>query len=139
MPVTLIESNDLKTLQQNYRKILREFNALDARKKYFLAACQLFDPDIDVKIALKLRPYGGLIGIENSSVDPYLKHPKILRLHAILHDAAGFIMDYSKRGPGYSYVIPCPISSCFIGHVSGIMFCLFQNIFQPCLFSCLEC
>ena len=43
-------------------------------------------------IALKLRPYGGIIGMDNSSVDKYLKISKVLRLHAILHDAGGFVI-----------------------------------------------
>ena len=46
--------------------------------------------DINNDVAIKLRPYGGLIGIDNSSLDKDLNDSKILRLHAILHDAAGF-------------------------------------------------
>ena len=65
--------------------------------KIFLAACLLFDPKIDLNIALKLRPCGGTIGIESSSLDNYLKLSKVLRLHAILHDAAGY-SEYSGKG-----------------------------------------
>ena len=60
---------------------------------------------------LKLRPYGGLIGIDNSSLDKYFKSYKILRLHAFLHDASGFVFEYSEKGPGYSYVLPCPVTN----------------------------
>ena len=35
----------------------------------FLATCLYLNPDIDLDIALKLRPYGGLIGIDNSSLE----------------------------------------------------------------------
>ena len=134
-----IQSNDLKKLQENYEEVSLYYKAMECRKKYFLAACQLFYPEIDYEIALKLRPYGGLIGIENSRLDNYLKVSKVLRLHAILHDAAGFIRGHYGQGPGYSYVIQCPINSCFIGHMSGIMFCLFQKIFRGNIFSCIEC
>ena len=57
------------------------------------------DPDLDLEIALKLRPYGGLIGINNSSLDVYFKIFKVLRLQAILHDACGFVHEYSEKGP----------------------------------------
>ena len=40
-------------------------------------------------VAIKLRPCGGLIGKDNS-LDKYLNDSKILRMHAILHDATGF-------------------------------------------------
>ena len=61
------------------------------RQLYFVAACSLLDPEVDGEIALKFRPYGGFIGIDNSRLDPLLKRSKVLRLHAALHDAAGFI------------------------------------------------
>ena len=30
------------------------------------------DPDVNLETDLKLRPYGGLIGIDNSSMETYL-------------------------------------------------------------------
>ena len=53
----------------------------------FLATCLYVDPDLDLEIALRLRPYGGLIGIDNSSLDVYFKNFKVLRLRDILCDA----------------------------------------------------
>ena len=67
--------------------------------------CLHLDPDVNLEIAVKLRPYSGIIGIDTSSLDGYLKSFKVLRLHAILH-ASGFIAEYSQKGPGYSYVLP---------------------------------
>ena len=57
------------------------------------AACLHFNPQLDLNIESKLRPYGGLIGIDNLSWEDRLKDSKILRLHAVLHDAAGFVHD----------------------------------------------
>ena len=48
---------------------------------------------------IKLRPYGGLIGIDNFSLDKYLNDSKILRQNAILHDAAGFAHEVYNTGP----------------------------------------
>ena len=44
-----------------------------------------------LKMKRKLKAYAGIIGIDNSSLDKYLKISKSLRLHAILDDAGGFI------------------------------------------------
>ena len=62
---------------------------------YFLATSEYFSEieGFDFDIALRLRPYGGVIGIDNSFVDKYLKISKVLHLHAILQDAGGFIYE----------------------------------------------
>ena len=92
-----------------------------------------------MEIALKLRPYAGLIDIDNSSLDQYFKNLKILRLHAILHDASGFVSEHREKGPGYSYVLPCPVTNEYLGHVTGIAFCLYVKFFKNNLLSVLEC
>ena len=50
---------------------------------------------------------------------------KIFRLHAILHDSAGSVKSTAKKGPRYCYVAPSLPSSCFLGHVTGMIFCLY--------------
>ena len=97
------------------------------------------DPNIDLNIALKLRPYGGIIGIDNSSLDKYFKFFKILRLHAILHEPSGFVREFSEKGPGYSYVLRCPVKNEYLGHVTGLAFRLYVKTFKGRLFSMLEC
>ena len=59
-----------------------------------------------------------------------LKQFKFLRIHAILHDAAGCLQEKNHTGPGYTYVLPCPIKNCYLGHVTGIAFCLFLKAFK---------
>ena len=71
-------------------------------------------------VAIKLRAYGGLIGIDDSSFDKYSKDSKILRLHAILHDAAGFVDEVYNTGPTYCYMLPWKCNSRLIGRLSGI-------------------
>ena len=71
--------------------------------KYFLAASKNFSQkqNFDCDNALKNRPYGGLI--DKSSLDSYLNNSKILRLHAVLHDAGGFIEElYTEE----AYMLP---------------------------------
>lgn len=130
---------DLAKLHRNFLLIQQRQPYFSKRRSYFLAACLYFDPNIDLEIALKLRPYGGVIGIDNSRLDNYLKGSKVLRLHAILHDAAGFVLEHSGEGPGYVYAVSCPISSPFVGHTTGIGFCLFHKVLRPTQFRMLEC
>ena len=72
---------------------------------------------------MKLRPYGGLIAVDNSSLDNYFKSFRKLRLHAILHDPSSFTAESSRKGTGYAYVLPRPISNEFLGHIKGLVLC----------------
>ena len=78
------------------------------------------------------------IGIDNSILDKYFIY-KILRLHAILHDASGFVFEHSEKGASYFYVLPCPVKNEYLDHVTGIAFCLYVKTFKKNLFSLLEC
>ena len=101
----------LKSIHEIYKGLKKDYSQNSQRFLYFLATCLYFDPDIDLDIALKLQSYGGLIGVDNSSLDKYFKNLKILRLLAILHDASSFVFEYSEKGPSYSYVLPCPLTN----------------------------
>ena len=118
----------------------QNFSHISHRQLYFVAACALLDPEFDGEIALKFRPYGGLIGADNSRPDPLLKYSKVLRLHAALHDAVGFVKDCRNKFPGYVYAFRCsPINNCLFGHLTGILFVLSVKIFHSQLFRELEC
>ena len=72
--MTTIATVDLDRIHEIYKKVKKEYSQCGERFLYFLATCLYLDPDIDLEIALKLRPYGGLIGIDNSSLDVYFKN-----------------------------------------------------------------
>ena len=78
---------------------------------YFLATCFYLDPDIDLDIELKLRPHGELNWIDNSSLDHFFKNFKVFRLHAILHDACGFVYEYSEKRRGLSTALSGQLAS----------------------------
>ena len=99
--MTTIATVDLKNIHEIYGQMKVDYPEYSKRLVYFLAACHYLNPDINLEIVLKLRPYGGLSGIDNSSLDIYLKFYKFLRLHALLHGASGFIAEHSQKGPGY--------------------------------------
>ncbi len=81
-------------IHQRFQKIERALPENSKRRNYFLAACLHFNPDLDLAIASKLRLYGGFIGIDNSSREDRLKGSKVLRLQAVLHDAAGLVYEH---------------------------------------------
>ena len=63
------------------------------------------------------------------------RYSKVFRLHAILHDAAGAMRAHSNKGPGYCYMIGRGPNSCLLGHVTGLLFCLYVKIFLPSIFN----
>ena len=88
-----IATVDLMSIQETYKETKKEYSQYGERFVYFLATCLHLDPEIDLDISLKLRPFGGLIDIDNSALDKYFKSIKILRMHAIRHDASGFVYE----------------------------------------------
>ena len=67
--MTTIATIDLKNIHEIYKQIKVDYPDYSERFVYFLAASLYLDPDINLEIVLKLIPYGGLIGIDNSSLD----------------------------------------------------------------------
>ena len=138
-----ISASDITLLHNAFKLEIEnhpEFRQKSKRQLYFLAACAIFDSNLDLCVALKLRPHGGLIGIDDSSLDYCLKFSKVFRLHAVLHDAAGFVKEHSNQGPGYIYFLNFSgLNSCFLGHISGLLFCLYIKFFKPKIFKLLEC
>ena len=68
-------------------------------------------------------------------MDSYLeflfRHFKVFRLHALLHDTAGAVRAHGGKGPGYCYMIGPGPNSCLPGHVTGLLFCLYEKSFYP--------
>ena len=127
--------NCLENIHEKYLSVSTSYPEKSVRLNYFVAASEylsqldFFDHDI----ALKLRPYGCLTGINHSAFDKYLRIPKKLNLHAILHDAGGFLYGIYKRG-SFFHMLPWKSSNCFSGHLSGILFCVYIVIFHPSIF-----
>ena len=128
----------LKNIHEKYLLLATTYPNNSVRLNYFLAESEYFsqNENFDYDNALKLRPYGGLIGIDNSSLDSYLNNSKILRLHAISHDAGGLSQELYTEEPGYSYMLPWKLNSCFTGHLTGILFCLYIKVSTQKFITC---
>ena len=73
-----IATLDLKSIRELYLEVKKEYSGYSESYLYFLSTCFYLDPYLNLDIALKLRPYGGLIGFDNSTLDIYFKSYKIL-------------------------------------------------------------
>ncbi len=110
----------------------------------FLSVCLSLHPKANVKELSVLNPYGGMIGIGNSTwLNWCLCRFKLFRLHAGFHDAYGFMKAQYNIGPGYCYaleltnryLIPTAfarsLNYCLLGHLSGLSYWLRIKIFFP--------
>ena len=82
--------------------------------------------------------YGGIIGYGNSCLDSVFRYSKVFRLHAKLHDGAVAVRSHSGKGPGYCYMIGRGPNSCLLGHVTGLIFCLYVKLFLPSIFNSVD-
>ena len=95
-----------------YSSIFPMFPNNEKRKNCFLAACKIWDQNINLEEIYQNFPHGGFIGYGNSIMDFFLARSKVFRLHAILHDSAGAVKATTNQGPGYCYMLPQFPSSC---------------------------
>ena len=82
--------------------------------------------------------FGGLIVHGNSCLDSVFCYSKVFRLPAKLHDAAGAVRSHNGKGPGYCYIIGRGPNFCLFSHVTGLLFCLYENLFLPSVFKSVD-
>ena len=108
------------------------------RKNLFLSACFCWDSRLSLREMDQKFKFGGLIIYGNSCLDCLFRYSKVFRLHAKLHDAAGAARSHSGKGPGYCYMIGRGPYSCLLGHVTGLLFCLYVKIFLSSIFNSVD-
>ena len=113
-------------------KTLFEKNSV--RKNLFLSACFCWDSKLSLREMDQKFEFGGTIGYGDSYLEFLFRLFKVFRLHAILHDAAGAVRAHSGKEPGYCYMIGRGPKSSLLGHVTGLLFCLYVKIFPPSIF-----
>ena len=101
--MTTLATVDLKAIHEIDKELKKDYSQYGDRFLHFLATCQYLDSDLDLDIAMKMRPKWWT-DIDNS-LDKYFKSYKILRLHAILH-ASGFVFENSEKGPAIRMSYP---------------------------------
>ena len=129
---------DVAEIHRQAKRVKLLYPENSQRKNYFLAACKFLHNTVDLDLIDKLVPYGGIIGIDNSRLDYVLGNFKFIRLHAILHDAAGYMKRQFNLGPGYCYMLSGLPNICIMGHVTGLTFCVGVKLFSS-FYDILEC
>ena len=81
------------------------FENNSVRKNLILSACFCWDSRFSLREMDQKINFSGLIGYGNSCLDSVFRYPKVFRLYAVLHDAAGAVRSHSGKGPGYCYMI----------------------------------
>ena len=74
-------------------------------KNAFAAVCLYLDTAIDLHEVNSRAPSGGKVRAGDSLLQDYLKFSKVLRLHAISHDAHGLMRSVNNVGPGNANTI----------------------------------
>ena len=121
-----------------YPGLKMSFEHNSVRKNFFLSACFCWDSRLSLREMDQNFKFGGLIGYGNSYLDSVFRYSKAFRLHAILHDAAGAVRPQIGKGPGYCYIIGRGPNSCLLGHVIGLLFCLYVKLFLPPIFNSVD-
>ena len=79
-------------------------------------------------------PLRGSIGCGRSYLDFVLCCSKTITQQAILHDAVGAVSSHTGSGAGWRYKNKGGPNSCLLGHVTGLVFCLYVKLFLPSTF-----
>ena len=125
----------LMSIFRLYTGLKLSFEHNSVRKNLFLSACFCWDSRLSLREMDENFKFGGTIGYGNSYLDLLFRHSKIFRPQAKLHDAAGAVGTHSGKRPGYCYMIGRGPNSCLLGHVTGLLFCLYVKIFLPSNFN----
>ena len=116
----------------------KSFEHNSVRKDLFLSASWCWDSGLSLREMDQKLIFGGTIGYGDSYLEFLFRHFKVLRLHAKLHDAAGTSRADSGKGLGYCYMIGRGPNSCLLGHVIGLLFCLYIKIIVPSISNSVE-
>ena len=81
---------------------------------------------------------GGTIRYGDSYLDSVFRYSEVVRLHAKLHDAAGAVRLQTGKEAGYCSEIGRDPNCCLLGHVTGLLFCLYVKIFLPSIFNLID-
>ena len=117
-------------------KISFEHNSV--RKNLFLSACFCWDSRLSLLEMDQKIKFGGTVG-HTGKWDSYLeflfRHFKVFRLYAILNDVAGAVRGEGGKGLGFCYMIGRGPKSCLLSHVTGLLFCLYVELFLPSIYN----
>ena len=114
-----------RELNDTLKMITYLFPKNTQRNKAFLAVCYSINNEINLQFVNQFDKFGGLIGPGENKLHHFFKCLKIFRLHAIFHDAFGFMRSTYNVDPGYLYALsekPFFANSMLLGHITGLTY-----------------
>ena len=121
-----------------YPGLKLSFEHNSVRKNLFPSACFCWASRLSLREMDQKFKFGGTVGYGNSYLELLIRHFKVFRLHAILHDADGAVRAHSSKGRGDCYMIRRGPNPCLLGHVTGLLFSLYVKIFLPSIFNSVD-
>ena len=128
----------LMSIFRLYPGLKLSFEHNSVRKNLFLSACFCWAARLSLREMDQKFKFGGTISYGESYLDSIFRYSKVFRLHAKLHDAAGAVRLQTGKGPGYCYMIGRGPNCCLLGHVTGLLFCLYVKISLTSIFNLID-
>ena len=126
-----------REIDDTLKKITCLFPKNTRRKNAFLAVSYSINNEINLQFVNQFAEFGGLIGPGESKLDHFFKCSKIFRLHALFHDAFGFMRSTYNVGPGYVYAIsekPLFANSMLLGHITGLTYWIVLKLYKNSIY-----
>ena len=108
------------------------------RKNLFPGACFFWDSGLSLRELDQKIKFGGIFGYGDSYLEFLFRHFKVIRLHAILQDAAGAVRPHIGKVSGYCHIIGRGSLSCLLRHVTGPFFRVYVKLFLPSIFNSVD-
>ena len=132
---TTFVKNGCSLSNEQFPGLKLSLEGIHARQNLFLKACFCWDSRLSLREEDQNFKIGGTIGYGDSYLEYTFCRSKVFRLHAILHNAAGAVQAHNSKGPGYCYMIGRGTNSCLLGHMTGLLFCLYLKGFPPSIYN----
>ena len=118
-----------------YSSLKLPFRHNSSHKNLFFSACYIWNDGVSLRELDQKFPLVGLIEYGIFYLESIFRYSKVFRVHAILHDAAGAVRLQNGKGSCYCYMIGRGPNCCLLGHVTGLVFCLYVKVFLPSSFN----
>ena len=124
----------LMSIFRLYPGLKLSFENNSIRINLFLSACFCWDSRLSLREMDQKFKFGGTIGIGNSYLEFLFLHFKSFKTTRNTTWCCWSTAAHSCKRPSYCYMFGRGPISCLLGHVTGLIFCLYVKLFLPCIF-----
>ena len=114
------------------------FQHNSARKNLCSSTCVCWDARFSVRELFQKFKICESFGYGDSFLKFSSRLFKVIRLHSIVHATARTVPSRSGKGPGNCYTTGRGPNSCMLGHVTGLLICLFKKLSLPTIFNYID-